>query len=521
MESMLEVVWFKRDLRVADHAALAAVRGPVLPLYIIEPEYWRGADASPRQWRFLRGALTDLRAQLAAIGLPLVVRKGDAVTLLARLHAERGIRALHSHEETGNLWTYARDRAVARFCREAGIAWHEAPQFGVVRRLASRDGWARRWAGLMGAPRLAAPQGLRAPEVIEGALPAEPLDWAAADGLVEAQPPGRAEGLALLDSFLAGRGADYRRGMSSPLSAAGACSRLSPHLAVGSVSMREVVQRVQGAAREIAALPPGLRPIPLGAVQSLSSRLHWHCHFIQKLEAEPEIEFRNVHRGFDGVREPHFDNGRFECWRKGETGFPLIDACMKMLAETGWINFRMRALLVSFSSYQLWNHWREPALHLAREFLDYEPGIHYPQIQMQSGVTGINTLRIYNPVKQAQDQDPQGIFVRRWLPALQAVPNAWLFEPWTMPPDVQQSCGVIIGEHYPQPVVDHLATARHARDTLWALRRDADVRAEARRVFDKHGSRNPQREGRSKRAAKPAQKDGTQDSTPQLSLGLE
>ena len=197
---------------------------------------------------------------------------------------------------------------------------------------------------------------------------------------------------------------------------------------------------------------------------------------------------------------------------------------MKMLAETGWINFRMRALLVSFSSYQLWNHWREPAQHLAREFLDYEPGIHYPQIQMQSGVTGINTLRIYNPVKQAQDQDPDGEFVKRWLPALQNVPKEFIHEPWTMPPELQQETGVIIGQTYPEPVVDHLATARYARETLWALRREPDAREEARRVFDKHGSRNPAREGRRPARSKAKPSDTKKDDpepTPQLSLGLE
>jgi deoxyribodipyrimidine photo-lyase len=186
----------------------------------------------------------------------------------------------------------------------------------------------------------------------------------------------------------------------------------------------------------------------------------------------------------------------------------------------------MRALLVSFSSYQLWNHWREPALHLAREFLDYEPGIHYPQVQMQSGVTGINTLRIYNPVKQARDQDPDGVFVKRWLPALQPVPTEFIFEPWTMPPMLQQQLGVVIGQHYAEPVVDHLATARYARETLWALRRENDVREEARRVFEKHGSRNPAREGRPRRPARSAKgttstEGEAQDSASQMSLGIE
>jgi deoxyribodipyrimidine photo-lyase len=211
---------------------------------------------------------------------------------------------------------------------------------------------------------------------------------------------------------------------------------------------------------------------------------------------------QNMHRGFDGLREPYFNQEYFDRWKKGETGFPLIDACMRMLAQTGWINFRMRALLISFSSYQLWNHWREPALHLAREFLDYEPGIHYPQIQMQSGVTGINTLRIYNPVKQAQDQDPQGIFVRRWVPELRTVPNEFIFQPWTMPDELWSDDSATAEITYPSPIVDHLATAKHARDTLWPLLRDSSMRSESRSVFVKHGSRHPFREGRPRRSDK-------------------
>ncbi len=482
MEGMLDVVWFKRDLRVADHAALAGARGPVLPLYIVEPEYWRGADASPRQWRFLRAVLEDLRAQLAAIGLPLVVRKGDAVALLARLHAERGIRALHSHEETGNLWTYARDRAVARFCREAGVAWHEVPQFGVVRRLASRDGWARRWAGFMGAPLLAPPLGLAAPaDVIEGAIPPEPIDWNREDGLVEAQPAGRAAALGLLESFLAGRGADYRRGMSSPLSAPGACSRLSPHLALGSVSMREVVQRLERAGLEIAALPPGLRPVPLGAVQSLASRLHWHCHFIQKLESEPELEHRAAHPAVEAARRPTApDDPLLLAWGAGRTGYPFLDACMRSLIATGWINFRMRAMLQSFASHHLGLDWAASGAHLARLFVDYEPGIHWPQVQMQSGATGINTPRLYNPVKQGLDQDPDAVFIARWVPEVAHLPAGLRHMPWRLE---ARPAG------YPAPVVEQAAALRAARERISRIRAAAGFEAEARRVFQKHGSR--------------------------------
>ncbi len=528
----LAVVWFKRDLRVFDHAPLveAARFSEVLPLYVYEPELLHAPDCAPQHVGFINECLAELDQALSARGSPLLILHGEITQVLQQLLDHVGPFALCAHEETGNALSYARDRRVAAWCGAHGVAWKEFPSNGVVRRLVSRDAWASIWMQRMRQPVLTAPEKLgrpaRAP-ASTGLLSPQQLGMQGRDK-PQRQRGGRRQAAQLAKTFFDQHLADYRYSMSSPLSAEESCSRLSPHFAYGSLSIREVMHKVWKTRAELQALPEPARPRGLLAgLKSFESRLHWHCHFIQKLESEPDIETQNVHRGFDGVRPHEVDRERFERWCRGETGFPLVDACMKMLAETGWINFRMRALLVSFSGYQLWNHWREPALHLAREFLDYEPGIHYPQVQMQSGVTGINTLRIYNPVKQARDRDPDGSFVRRWLPALHRVPAAFIVEPWTMPDELQQQIGVIIGRDYPAPVVDHLASARHARETLWALRRDAAVRDEARRVFDKHGSRNPQREGRPRRKA-PARADKTADKTAdrrqggrQMSLDLE
>ncbi len=524
----LGVVWFKRDLRVFDHAALveAARHHEVLPLYVYEPELLHAPDCAPQHVGFVNECLAELDDALSARGSPLLLRHGEITQVLQQLLDQVGAFTLYSHEETGNALSYARDRRVAGWCRAHGIVWKEFPSNGVVRRLASRDAWASLWMQRMRPPPLAAPEVLGRPALAPAStslLTPTSLGMRGSDK-PQRQRGGRRQAAQLAKTFFHRHLADYRYAMSSPLSAEESCSRLSPHLAYGTLSIREVVHKVWKTRAELQALPEHARPRGmLAGLKSFESRLHWHCHFIQKLESEPAIETRNVHRGFDEVRPPEVDRERFERWCRGETGFPLVDACMKMLAETGWINFRMRALLVSFSGYQLWNHWREPALHLAREFLDYEPGIHYPQVQMQSGVTGINTLRIYNPVKQAHDQDPDGSFVKRWLPALRAVPDEFIFEPWTMPTALQQQTGVIIGYDYPAPVVDHLATARHARETLWALRRNADVRDEARRVFDKHGSRNPHREGRPRRGSQAGagKSTGKSDTARQMSLDLE
>jgi len=503
MSGPLQVVWFKRDLRVADHRplALAARAGPVLPLYIIEPGLWAEPDASGRQWDFARECLSTLADDLARLGQPLCVEVGEAVEVLERLHARFGVAALWSHEETGNGWTYARDRAVGAWARAAGVPWREERQTGVIRRLKSRAGWAQAWDRDMSEPLTPAPQALtplggdwptRLPRADELGLAPDPCP--------HRQPGGRTEALGVLDGFLNRRGRDYRREMSSPLTAFEASSRLSPHIAWGTVSLREVAQATWARQRELRASAEPDAGRWRGSLASFSGRQHWHCHFMQKLEDEPRIEFENLHRAYDGVRPGPADPDRLAAWCEGRTGYPFLDACMRALDAHGWLNFRMRAMLVSFASHHLWLPWRETGLHLARQFVDYEPGIHWPQVQMQSGTTGINTLRIYNPVKQGHDQDPEGRFVRTWVPELASVPAALIHEPWRW--------DGAVGLAYPPPIVDNAGAMRAARETLHALRRGGEHRAAVQAIVERHASRKansprsrPPRRSRSKEEA--------------------
>jgi deoxyribodipyrimidine photo-lyase len=233
-----------------------------------------------------------------------------------------------------------------------------------------------------------------------------------------------------MQSFHQERGELYRSAMSSPLEGESACSRLSPYLAFGAISLREVAQATQRQQAELKRLEGDKPKNWRASMASFTKRLHWRSHFMQKLESEPRLEFQNLHPAYDGLRtSATSDAALLEAWQKGETGLPFVDACMRYLTATGWLNFRMRAMLMSVASYHLWLHWREPGLHLARLFTDYEPGIHWPQTQMQSGTTGINTVRIYNPIKQGYDQDPKGEFVRRWVPELASLNEAEIHEP--------------------------------------------------------------------------------------------
>jgi deoxyribodipyrimidine photo-lyase len=488
-QSPLHVVWFKRDLRVVDHAALVAAAhagaGKVLPLFIAEPGLYHQSDASARQWEFATESLIELREALAKLGQPLVIRTGDAVEILERVRRKFGIGALWSHQETGNGWSYDRDERVRAWCREHAIAWHEPRQHGIIRRLKNRNGWASRWEQLMAEPLLSAPTALQPLAGIDpGGIPtARDLDIAP-DMCPTRQVGGRKHAMATLTSFLEKRGQHYRFEMSSPGTAFKSCSRLSPHLAWGTLSMREAASATYARLAELKREPGRDARSFQSSMVSFTGRLHWHCHFMQKLESEPRLEFECLHRAYETLRPSEPDSVRLAAWAAGQTGFPFIDACMRALDATGWLNFRMRAMLMSFASYQLWLPWQSTGAHLARCFTDYEPGIHWPQVQMQSGTTGINTLRIYNPVKQSVDQDPTGSFIRTWVPELAAVPCDFIHEPWKW-----EQSAAILGHSYPARIVDHLVAAKIARDQLWAVRKSRENRVETTQILDKHGSR--------------------------------
>ena len=486
MASSRAVVWFKRDLRTHDHAPLVAAlaHADALGVFVVEPPWLESPECDSQHVDFVLRSLAELRAELAAGGLPLVVRVGSVVSVLAQLHQDAQLTHLLSHEETGTGWSYIRDQQVAAWCQQNQVDWQEWPQNGVIRGVGTRSGWAVRWQSRMDAPlqhlpvaRFSSSTSLEQPE-----LPNLSSLGLAPSGKARVRA-GESAAHQTLESFLRERAMGYRKAISSPLSAQDSCSRLSAHLAFGTLSMRTVHQATEAAKRHAPDRAMAY------ALTGFAGRLRWHCHFMQKLESEPAIEFHNFARAYDGLREGEFNEAYFQAWRLGMTGYPMVDACMRSLVATGWLNFRMRAMLVSFASYHLWLHWRQTGLFLARQFLDFEPGIHWSQMQMQSGTTGINTVRIYSPIKQARDQDPQGIFIRQWVPELARVPLPYLPEPWTMDISVQRMAGCLIGHDYPAPIVDDKNAVQAAKIRMYGLRALDDSRAEARAVQLRHGSR--------------------------------
>ncbi len=495
------VVWFKRDLRLSDHQPLrdAIAEGRVIGLYVHEPVILSSKEFAAGHLAFIEDCLKELRQGFRTLGSVLLVRSGAVANVLDRLHETWRFDRLWSHEETGLAVTYDRDRDVAAWCRKRRVRWTEHPQHGVFRPLRSRDGWAARWRRRMSPTPLATPTTMVGPDHADPqSLAEEPTPDAALmnvskNGMTEIQTGGEQEARHTLESFLFERGETYQRAMSSPIDGWDACSRLSPHLAYGSISIRTVFHATRDRVEELRSRSvAGSWP---RSISSFEKRLRWHCHFIQKLEDEPQIEFENFNRAYDGMRQQDRDSwtalerSRYESFITASTGYPLVDACLRCLDRTGWINFRMRAMLVSFATYHLWLHWKPIAEHLATRFLDFEPGIHYSQCQMQAGTTGMNTVRIYSPIKQVADQDPRGDFIRRWIPELREVPTEFIAQPEIMPSLTQQMAGCVVGSDYPAPVVDHATAYREAKQRVFAVRGTRRARDEAKRVYAKHGSR--------------------------------
>ncbi len=474
--SPINIVWFKRDLRLRDHEPLMRAQQaglPVLMLYVFEPSVMAAPQYEERHWRFVRQCLDDMNLQLLPHGAKIAIFEKEMLSVLEQLLAQFSIQTIYSYQETGLKITYDRDKAVADFCKKHKIKWEESTSNGVVRGLRNRKAWRESWYDFMSAPQAKVDwNNWRQVDLSKLKLPAA----IAQTPHPNFQPGGESYAHAYLKNFLNDRIRNYAKSISKPLDSRRGCSRLSPYIAWGCLSVRQVWQA--------AAHAHALHGWKFQHA-AFSARLRWQAHFIQKFESEDRMEFENVNRGYDAL-EKNTDLILFEAWKQGQTGIPLVDACMRCLIATGWVNFRMRAMLASCLTHLFWQPWQPGAEWLAKLFLDFEPGIHYPQWQMQSGVTGINTVRIYNPVKQGQDNDPNGIFVKQWVPELRNVPEGFIHEPWKMSDMEQQFYGVIIGKDYPTPVVDLKAAHRFAREKLWGLRSDEKVKKENNRILNRH-----------------------------------
>ncbi len=441
------VVWFRRDLRVADHPALrdAADAGGAVCLYVLDPALLaRRHHRAPARLRFLRAGLEALDEELRARGSRLVVRHGLPDEVVPGVAAEAGAGAVHLTRDV-SPYARARDARVAGALRGVGVALREAPADLLAEPddLPGSSGsgyrvftpFHRSWRQAPVPPHVPAPRAIEGPE-----LPGEGLGR-----LPSGDPPlpaGPAAARARLVAFVRQAADDYpaRR----DLLAEDATSRLSAYLRFGMCTPGQIGRAL--------GLPGTLPPGREGFWRQVCWRDFYHHHLARNPEVAREafaVPLRRI-RWDD-------DPAGLAAWTAGETGYPLVDAGMRQLAQDAWIHNRARMVVASFLAKDLLVNWRRGETVFMQGLVDGDPASNNGGWQWTAG-TGTDAapyFRVLNPVRQARRFDPDGDYVRRHVPELRDVPDARIFEPWTMTAEEQRAAGCRIGSDYPAPRVDH------------------------------------------------------------------
>lgn len=489
MREPIQLVWLKRDLRWEDHDALAeAFRAShrSIIFFCFEDLIKDSPDFGWRHWQAQYHSLQEMNARLQDMGHQLLLVQGNVLNFLQHVVSHLPVSKLISHKEHGIQITYDRDKAIAKWLKSCHIPWQELDHNGVQRGRKNREAWDEAWRDYM-------------QKSLSPSKPSKEVLYAWQDDselvalieafrlkpeLIQSLAPwnrnfvsvGEKAAQVRLQKFLQEDIRGYQKHIGEPQASQQHCSRLSVALAWGNLSLRQIYQ---------AAVNSYELGISKADHRAFISRLHWHSHFIQKFEMELRMEKQNLNRAYDSIRL-EFNPEYRAAWQEGRTGYPLVDACMRAVQETGYLNFRMRAMVVSFWSHLLWQPWQKAHYILAQRFLDYIPGIHIPQFQMQSSTTGINTIRIYNPIKQSLEKDAAGQFIRRWVPELAHLPDAFLHQPWLLSPMEEQFYNFKLGRDYPHPIVSFKEAHEKARDTLWKMKKHPMVQAENRAILQKH-----------------------------------
>ena len=478
----INVVWLKRDLRLQDNEAISnalKTGKPTLLLYVFEHILLNDEHYSERHFNFIKESLRDINEQLRPFNTKVLTVASDIQSAFNLIQEFYKIDAIYSHAETGLLVTYNRDKEFTRYCRNNFIQWKESKNNGVERGLVNRDNWFDNWENYMN-------QDLEVFQPLENQL----LSFDAIHQLESVittadlntptetpfQKGGSKMGWKYANSFFENRHEEYMFNISKPEASRTSCSRLSPYISWGNMSIRQVFQKGKALKTE------SKDKRHIGA---FLSRLRWQAHFIQKFEMEHTMENASVNKGYHKLKKSISENYQI-AWREGQTGFPLVDASMRCLIETGYVNFRMRAMLVSFFAHILWQPWQDASAHLSQQFLDFEPGIHFPQLQMQAGETGINNLRIYNPTVNGHKHDPDAVFIKKWVPELALLNTPFIHEPYLMTELEQGLYNFKLGKDYPYPIVDIKENRKRASDILWNMKKDPEVVRESNRILKRH-----------------------------------
>ena len=465
-------------MRTSDHEPFFHAENekePYIIIYLFEPTLLAHADSALRHQQFIYHSILDLNRSLQKYNRSVNTFYADAKEVFLYLTQRFCIKKVFSYQENGTLISWRRDKKVASILNKNSVKWLQFENQAVKRGISHRVGWDKQWYQFVNSEQLKNTYSFnnfqleKTPfETLSSELKSQPIYP------IQFQPPGQTYAKRYLKSFVMKRGKNYSKHISNPQLSRQSCSRLSVYLAWGNISIRQVFQTIKNS--------------PLYSTNKRSfnaclARLKWRSHFIQKFETDCNYEYICINKGYEKMPYEN-DDILLQKWKDGQTGFPLVDACMRCLKTTGWINFRMRAMLVSFLCHHLNQDWRRGVYHMANLFLDYEPGIHFTQFQMQAGVTGINSIRIYNPVKQSQEKDPDAKFIKKWVPELNVLSTPFIHQPWKLTPIDLVTIGIDL--KYPSPIVEAAKAVKQSRDQLWALRKDKTVKEQSKKLLRIH-----------------------------------
>ena len=478
MSENLNIVWLKRDLRTIDHLPLfkaEELKQDYIIIYLFEPDQMNHPDFSLRHQQFIYHSIIAMNKTLKTYNREVHVFYENAKNVFKYLTSKYSVKNVFSYQESGTNNSWLRDKKVNKFLAEKNIKWTEFENQAVIRGSKNRLGWDKNWFSHATSLII---QNIYSFNNFQ--LQKSPFDFSIdtfpklKEYPREFQPAGEKFALKYLISFLEDRGKNYNRHISQPEKSRYSCGRISTYLAWGNITVKQVYQRVKKS--------PYYK-INKRAFDAFLSRIKWRSHFIQKFEVECSYENICINKGYEQMKYAN-NNILLEKWKKGQTGFPMVDASMRCLIKNGWLNFRMRAMLVSFLCHYLEQDWRRGVYHLAKLFLDYEPGIHFTQFQMQAGVTGINSIRVYNPIKQSIEKDPDAVFLKKWIPELACIDNAFIHQPWKLTEiDLIDKS---IPEFYKHPIISHKLGRTEAVKELWSLRKNEAVKKESKRLLNTH-----------------------------------
>jgi deoxyribodipyrimidine photo-lyase len=470
IKEKLNIVWLKRDIRTQDHLPLYMAnnhKNPYITIYIYDTELTKRKDTSTRHLQFIYQSLLSFKKQTKEKNVNTHIFNGKTVDVFKNLIQQFEIQNIYSYQESGVKQSHDIDQKLVTVFNSFGIVWKESQRDGIIRGKGIRELWNKKWLSTMESPLIKNKFKNQQKVIVKNEFNLKSDFLNVLTNYPEnLQPAGENYAWKYLISFLNGRGRNYNDNISKPGKSRLSSGRLSPYLAWGNISVKQCFQTIKANDNYF---------LYKKAFNSLISRLQWHCHFIQNFETDCNYEIECINKGFNKIQRK--ENPDFlGSWMNGRTGYPLVDASMRCLLETGWINFRMRALLVSFFCHHLKQDWRIGGYHLARLFLDYEPGIHFSQLQIQAGTTGFNRVKIYNPTTDSKKYDKKGEFIKEWVPELRDVPQHLIHTPWELSSKDQSFYNVELGKDYPLPIVNEKKAGKEGLEFISNMLKDPDVK---------------------------------------------